>query len=67
MAIDTLITIGIFTAVALLFIFAGVKTVPQGNNWTVEHAAKPMKVSQDVLQNIDIADDIQPFSDVEIG
>ena len=37
------------------------------NNWTVEHAAKPMKVSQDVLQNIDIADDIQPFSDVEIG
>lgn len=36
MDIDTLITIGIFTAVALLFIFAGVKTVPQGNNWTVE-------------------------------
>ncbi|PML57160.1 SPFH domain-containing protein [Vibrio lentus] len=36
MPIDTLITIGVFTAVALLFIFAGVKTVPQGNNWTVE-------------------------------
>ncbi|MCG9639073.1 SPFH/Band 7/PHB domain protein [Vibrio sp. Isolate34] len=36
MAIDTLITIGVFTVVALLFIFAGVKTVPQGNNWTVE-------------------------------
>lgn len=36
MAIDTLITIGGFTVVALLFIFAGVKTVPQGNNWTVE-------------------------------
>lgn len=32
MAIDTLITIGGFTVVALLFIFAGVKTVPQGNN-----------------------------------
>ncbi|MEZ9339299.1 SPFH domain-containing protein [Vibrio splendidus] len=36
MPIDTLITIGVFTAVVLLFIFAGVKTVPQGNNWTVE-------------------------------
>ncbi|KAA8602192.1 SPFH domain-containing protein [Vibrio cyclitrophicus] len=36
MAIDTLITIGVFTVVAILFIFAGVKTVPQGNNWTVE-------------------------------
>ncbi|CAK2835122.1 PHB domain-containing protein QmcA [Vibrio crassostreae] len=47
MPIDTLITIGVFTAVALLFIFAGVKTVPQGNNWTVErfgrytHTLKP--------------------------
>ncbi|MDK9764833.1 SPFH/Band 7/PHB domain protein [Vibrio sp. D420a] len=47
MAIDTLITIGGFTIVALLFIFAGVKTVPQGNNWTVErfgrytHTLKP--------------------------
>jgi regulator of protease activity HflC (stomatin/prohibitin superfamily) len=36
MAIDTLITIGVFTAVVLLFIFSGVKTVSQGNNWTVE-------------------------------
>ena len=36
MPIDTLITIGVFTVVALLFIFAGVKTVPQGNNWNVE-------------------------------
>ncbi|MFA0079550.1 SPFH domain-containing protein [Vibrio artabrorum] len=36
MAIDTLITIGVFTIVVLLFIFAGVKAVPQGNNWTVE-------------------------------
>ncbi|MEZ9059638.1 SPFH domain-containing protein [Vibrio pelagius] len=47
MAIDTLITIGGFTVVALLFIFASVKTVPQGNNWTVErfgrytHTLKP--------------------------
>ena len=47
MPIDTLITIGVFTVVALLFIFAGVKTVPQGNNWTVErfgrytHTLKP--------------------------
>ncbi|MDN3701249.1 SPFH domain-containing protein [Vibrio artabrorum] len=36
MAIDTLITIGVFTIVVLLFIFAGIKAVPQGNNWTVE-------------------------------
>ncbi|WP_375750825.1 SPFH domain-containing protein [Vibrio sp. HN007] len=36
MAIDTLITIGIFIFVAVAFIAAGVKTVPQGNNWTVE-------------------------------
>ena len=36
MAIDTLITIGGFIVVAVLFIFSGVKTVPQGNNWTVE-------------------------------
>ncbi|MGF1746716.1 SPFH domain-containing protein [Vibrio minamisatsumaniensis] len=36
MAIDTLITIGVFTIVVLLFIFAGVKAVPQGSNWTVE-------------------------------
>ncbi|NOH99241.1 SPFH domain-containing protein [Vibrio sp. 99-70-13A1] len=36
MAIDTLITIGGFIVVAVLFIFSGVKTVPQGSNWTVE-------------------------------
>ncbi|MGF1753366.1 SPFH/Band 7/PHB domain protein [Vibrio makurazakiensis] len=36
MAIDALITIGGFIFVAVVFIFAGVKTVPQGNNWTVE-------------------------------
>ncbi|AIU66093.1 protease [Vibrio coralliilyticus] len=36
MAIDSLITIGIFLIVAIAFIMAGVKTVPQGNHWTVE-------------------------------
>lgn len=47
MAIDALITIGGFILVAVIFIFAGVKTVPQGNNWTVErfgrytHTLKP--------------------------
>ncbi|WP_394247517.1 SPFH domain-containing protein [Vibrio profundi] len=47
MAIDVLITIGGFILVAVIFIFAGVKTVPQGNNWTVErfgrytHTLKP--------------------------
>lgn len=47
MAIDALVTIGGFILVAVIFIFAGVKTVPQGNNWTVErfgrytHTLKP--------------------------
>lgn len=36
MAIDSLITIGVFLVVVIAFVFAGVKTVPQGNNWTVE-------------------------------
>ncbi|MBY6197633.1 SPFH domain-containing protein [Vibrio hangzhouensis] len=36
MAIDAMITIGGFILVAVVFIVAGVKTVPQGNNWTVE-------------------------------
>ncbi|CAM2795725.1 SPFH domain-containing protein [Vibrio neptunius] len=36
MAIDSLITIGIFLIVAIAFIIASVKTVPQGNHWTVE-------------------------------
>ncbi|CCO58670.1 hypothetical protein VINI7043_22782 [Vibrio nigripulchritudo ATCC 27043] len=31
-----LITIGVLLFVAIIFIVAGVKTVPQGNNWTVE-------------------------------
>ncbi|WP_234494346.1 SPFH domain-containing protein [Vibrio maritimus] len=47
MAIDAMITIGGFILVAVVFIVAGVKTVPQGNNWTVErfgrytHTLKP--------------------------
>lgn len=36
MAIDSLITIGVFIVVAIALLIAGVKTVPQGNNWTVE-------------------------------
>lgn len=36
MAIDSLITIGIFLIVATALIVAAVKTVPQGNHWTVE-------------------------------
>ncbi|MDC5704608.1 SPFH/Band 7/PHB domain protein [Vibrio europaeus] len=36
MAIDSLITIGVFLVVVIALIIAGVKTVPQGNNWTVE-------------------------------
>ncbi|WP_072668629.1 SPFH domain-containing protein [Vibrio injensis] len=36
MAIDSLITIGIFVFVAIVFIMSAVKTVTQGNNWTVE-------------------------------
>lgn len=47
MAIDMLITIGILIFVVVAFIAAGVKTVPQGNNWTIErfgrytHTLKP--------------------------
>ncbi|MCZ4295823.1 SPFH domain-containing protein [Vibrio sinaloensis] len=47
MAIDSFITIGVFIIVAIALVVAGVKTVPQGNNWTVErfgrytHTLKP--------------------------
>lgn len=47
MAIDSFITIGVFLVVVIALIIAGVKTVPQGNNWTVErfgrytHTLKP--------------------------
>lgn len=47
MAVDSLITIGVFIAVAVIVIAAGIKTVSQGNHWTVErfgrytHTLKP--------------------------
>ncbi len=47
MDIDAMVTIGGFILVAIIFIVAGVKTVPQANNWTVErfgrytHTLKP--------------------------
>ena len=47
MAFDSLIAIGVFVFLAIVFIFSAVKTVPQGNNWTVErfgrytHSLKP--------------------------
>ncbi len=36
MELDALITIGIFIFVVIAFLAAGIKTVPQGFNWTVE-------------------------------
>lgn len=36
MALDLLITIGVLLLVTLIFIAAGVKTVAQGSNWTIE-------------------------------
>ncbi len=36
MPFDSLIAIGVFVFLAIVFIFSAVKTVPQGNNWTVE-------------------------------
>ncbi|MBE4583151.1 paraslipin [Vibrio navarrensis] len=36
MPIDSMITIAVLVFVVIIFIAAGVKTVPQGNNWTVE-------------------------------
>ncbi|PWI34415.1 paraslipin [Vibrio albus] len=47
MAIDVMVTIGVLLFVVIVFIAAGVKTVPQGSNWTVErfgrytHTLKP--------------------------
>lgn len=47
MAIDSLVAIGVFVFVVISFIASAVKTVPQGNNWTVErfgrytHSLKP--------------------------
>lgn len=47
MPIDSLIAISVFVVVVIGFIISGVKTVPQGNHWTVErfgrytHTLKP--------------------------
>lgn len=47
MAYDSLITIGVFLVVIIALLIAGIKTVPQGNHWTVErfgrytHTLKP--------------------------
>ncbi|MDB1124558.1 SPFH domain-containing protein [Vibrio algarum] len=47
MALDVLITIAVLIVVTIAFIAAGVKTVPQGSNWTIErfgrytHTLKP--------------------------
>lgn len=47
MVIDSLVAIGVFVFVVIAFIASAVKTVPQGNNWTVErfgrytHSLKP--------------------------
>ncbi|GEM78615.1 SPFH domain-containing protein [Vibrio superstes] len=40
---STLITIVIFIALAVIVIFAGIKTVPQGSNWTVERFGRYTK------------------------
>lgn len=43
MDIDILITVGVFLLVAIIFIFAAVKMVTQGNNWTVERFGRYTK------------------------
>ncbi|MGF1682223.1 SPFH domain-containing protein [Photobacterium minamisatsumaniensis] len=43
MPYDTLVTVGIFIVVAIAFIAAGVKTVPQGSEWTVERFGRYTK------------------------
>ncbi|GEA49410.1 paraslipin [Vibrio inusitatus NBRC 102082] len=40
---STLITIAIFIALAVILIVAGIKTVPQGSNWTVERFGRYTK------------------------
>ncbi|WEM45319.1 SPFH/Band 7/PHB domain protein (plasmid) [Photobacterium sp. DA100] len=43
MPYDTLITVGVFIIVAIVFIASGVKTVPQGSEWTVERFGRYTK------------------------
>ncbi|MBC7006639.1 SPFH/Band 7/PHB domain protein [Photobacterium sp. BZF1] len=43
MPYDTLVTVGVFIVVAIVFIASGVKTVPQGSEWTVERFGRYTK------------------------
>ncbi|MCW8330147.1 SPFH/Band 7/PHB domain protein [Photobacterium sp. SDRW27] len=43
MPYDTLVTVGVFIVVAIVFIASGVKTVSQGNEWTVERFGRYTK------------------------
>ena len=43
MPYDTLVTVGVFIIVAIVFIASGVKTVAQGNEWTVERFGRYTK------------------------
>ncbi|MCG7495750.1 SPFH/Band 7/PHB domain protein [Vibrio sp. Of7-15] len=52
MPYDTLITLGVFILVAIVIIAAGVKTVPQGHNWTVERFGRYTKTLQPGLNII---------------
>lgn len=52
MDIDILITVGVFLVVSIIFIIAGVKTIPQGNHWTVERFGRYTKSLQPGLNFI---------------
>ncbi|OBT08619.1 paraslipin [Vibrio sp. UCD-FRSSP16_10] len=49
---STLITIAIFIALAVILIISGIKTVPQGSNWTVERFGRYTKTLQPGLNLI---------------
>lgn len=52
MACDTLITIGVLVFLVLVLIALGVKTVPQGHNWTVERFGRYTQTLQPGLNLI---------------
>ena len=52
MAYDTLITIGVLVFLVLILIALGVKTVPQGHNWTVERFGRYTQTLQPGLNLI---------------
>lgn len=52
MAYDTLITIGVLVFLVLVLIALGVKTVPQGHNWTVERFGRYTQTLQPGLNLI---------------